>query len=149
MPDKDTENLKVPPADKKASTAMLLQLEDPYAGETIRQRQYRLTKQNLEKSWSKKDGEPTTYMQTKQAMEDLINRAASDSKLLKMIVDEANSRGMGISSSASTAPSEQPYGAASPHILSSNRKNRLPTPNKMRMSQEQKRFSISNFKVGK
>jgi len=78
--------------------------------ESHRKKQYRLIKNKLETSWvSGRDGEINTYKKTHQAIDNLVNVASSDPKLLKMIVHEANNRGMAITGQSTNFSSQDPY----------------------------------------
>lgn len=69
-------------------------MEEQYAGETVRERNYRKIKEKISASMRRKEGAPTPVQNTKQVLETLLHRASEDRKLFKLIQEEANRRGL-------------------------------------------------------
>lgn len=79
--------------------------------ESLRQKQFRLMRTKLQKGWNEQS--TSVSKQASNAISDLVSHVSKDAKLLKMFVQEANSRGMCITGDVSTAASEA-YGLKKP-----------------------------------
>ena len=69
-------------------------MEEQYAGETTRERNYRKIKEKINASLRRKEGAPTPVQKTKHVLDNLLHRASQDRKLFKLIQEEANQRGL-------------------------------------------------------
>lgn len=85
---------------------------DPYAGLTLREIKHRKMKSALEDSFKHKYGMPTSKEKTGAALDKIVGQISQDSRLFKMVVNEANSRGMTISHRRTAVDvDEDPYGS--------------------------------------
>ena len=127
------------------------QSETGYTQETMRQRQMRLMKNNLQKTFLEKEGEGRAQSETQQSISRPVSCVAKDHRLLKMVVDEANSRGMAITTLMDTNE-EKEYQAYNPYANAKKAKGKhslLTAPYKQHLDSQRARSALSSFQVGK
>lgn len=120
--------------------------------ESMRHRQMKIVKKQLEQEINDPDAAMTTGQKASNSISHLVHQAAKDHKLLKMVVDEANSRGMAITShqNSTDIPDFYSNNFYRQKLMENRRsKPQLIKPYEKHRMQIKSKSVISNFNIGK